>query len=455
MASRSAASATRSMSSSSVSNRRAQVLNAQINDARVLATLLKPIAISAVASVSVSEAGLRVVTEQDRCVQAVAYVSAAVFSRFEFNPPSVEASYADDDDDAPQLDFDINLNTLLECINIFGGTSGPASSSSWQQQKDARGKRFGGGAGNTWQPATAAPYEATTRQNQDFKPATTVQMRWKGIGSPLILVLEEQDVVTRCELATYEPGHAWGLAYNHKDTQAQAIMASECLLDAMGGIDAASCSKVTLFFSNTYHASSRHSKRPRLGSSSTQGSMSNTASTSLAPGRPIVKISSDGDYGTAETELPNTASVLEKFSCAKETAHSYRHSHFARLGKALQASIRVSLRVSDRGLLSAQLMMPHGTGDGKHAGKGGGSGAASHAPGGHGFLEFLIAPLDEDFDPDEQGGDSDRHDGSVDGVGDDSHDSNEDGRAQKENGSRRRSLSRLSSASMSPTPPPH
>ncbi|CAO1638122.1 unnamed protein product [Parajaminaea phylloscopi] len=400
-----------------------QVLKAQLSDVRSLASLLRPVAIATVASVTISTAGLRVVTEQERCVQAVAYVSSAIFSRFDFRPPSPSASrqhaeYTDDldslDPDQASLEFDINLATLLECINIFGGATASASSaSSWQQQPNSSGKAWRSGFEPTGDGSDFT--QMASKPGPDAGRATTMQIRWKGIGYPLILLLEEQDVVTRCELATFEPGLGVELAYNHDDTQAQAIMTSECLLDALQGIDNAFCSKVTLLFSNTYVAS-RNGQRPHR----TQTPAS--AASSLPLGRPTFKIISDGAHGTAEVELPNDSAVLERFSCARDTSHAYRYAHFARLNRALQASIRVSLRVSDTGLLSVQLMMPRGTGVAQQStsSKTKQTAPASTSAPGHGFLEFLIAPLDLDGnDVDEaRGSRTPRADGHADATED-------------------------------------
>lgn len=100
-------------------------------------------------------------------------------------------------------------------------------------------------------------------------------------------------------------------------------------------------------------------------------------------------------------------------------AHSYRHAHFSRLRAALQSSLRTSIRIAQSGLLSVQVMMHKGTGGESAAGGASGPAAATGAKGGaatgtktgagtdtkppapgqgHGFLEFLIAPLDEELD---------------------------------------------------------
>lgn len=418
---------------------RRDVLRAQVYDVKTLAALLRPISFSAVANVTVSEAGLKVTTEIDRSVQAVAYVSSSIFEQFDFElltDASRTANYSQDDEldvEPPSLDFDISLHTLLECLNVFGGA--PTSTlSSWQQNKAGFsssnfGRRDPIATGSRWardQDPTQPDVERRTGYGlpkSNEQAATTMRLRWRGLGNPLILLLEESQVVTRCELATYEPAQTMELGFNHSDTRAQAILASSYLLDALQSIDGG-CDKVTLLFSNTFvlprnnrnaaPSSTQNATSSTVllngnnnGSDSFAGPDASMSSTQTLAGQPMLQILASTLTGSStETLLPwqpqsSATSVLEKFSCTRgETVHSYRYSHFSKMIKALQGSVRASLRIGLRGLLSVQLMMPKGTG-----GDQSGANAGSKGPGtsggrgqGHGFLEFLIAPLDEDLE---------------------------------------------------------
>lgn len=401
------------------------VLKAEIADVRALASLLRPISFAVVANCSISEAGLQFTTEADRSVQAVAYVSWSIFDVFEIHVPtsslherggdvdgengSPDGYTSQLDPDTPSLGFDISLSVLLECINVFGGAPS-SSNNSFTGRREGLATTGGGGGGGV---------HPEDRFARDEAKATKLNMLWRGVGSPLILVLEEQQnssVTSRCEIATYEPAFALGLEFSHQDMQAQAILPSAYLLDAFQSIDQASCSTVSLLFSNNYSKSRSKASETRTYSSTTISQQSE-AQESLAGGtgtRAMFRIQADGDFGTSETEFPDEASVLELFSCACETRFSYRFSHFARLLKALQCSLRASMRVSDLGLLSVQLMMPKGTGN-ADVGTVGGHGnskkrarndataiptGTTAAAEGHGFLEFLIAPLDEELDGD-------------------------------------------------------
>ncbi|OBZ75672.1 Cell cycle checkpoint protein RAD1 [Grifola frondosa] len=67
--------------------------------------------------------------------------------------------------------------------------------------------------------------------------------------------------------------------------------------------------------------------------------------------------------------------------CAQSVSFSYRFSHISRTLRALQSSIKTSLRIDDEGLLSLQFMMPLRAEGWR----------ASEA-----FIEFRCLPLDED-----------------------------------------------------------
>lgn len=403
---------TREERNASANASRPDVLRAQVDDVRVLGALLRPIAFAAVANFSVSDAGIQVTTEADRSVQAVAYVSSSIFTSYEFDVANANTEAAEDGEaDAgtagggssgrtlestlPALDFDINLHTMLECLNIFGGA--PPGNTLLGKGAFSKG---GGGSASAFAGAARG---TTAEEQQQPQRATAMRMSWRGHGHPLVLQLVEQDVTTQCEIATFEPAEGMRLDYHQEDTQAQAILPSEYLFDALQSVDQSSCSRITLLFSNHY---ARETTQLHM----TQRWQSPTSS---IPTRAMLKLTSDGDFGTAETEFSSDTtsakapSVLEKFTCAKTTINSYRWSHFSRMLKAVQYSVRASIRVSDVGLMSIQLMMPRGTG--------------SVAPNTsktdqHGFLEFLVVPLeadDADGDDDEDMGSKIRQRGNT------------------------------------------
>ncbi|KAK0551890.1 checkpoint clamp complex protein Rad1 [Tilletia horrida] len=190
------------------------MLRARINDVRVLASLIRPIAMAAHATVLVEEGGLIFLTEYDRCVQARAYVVKQLFASYETNLDRAlnpDADFTLDTLEGPgPVEFEINLKTFLESIDIFGGAptikaNGPGSSSSGPggfgnfgqgrtmyrpydpaaTKVEGQGKwkrRFGTGFG------TAEGDRDDEDSDRHVSRPTSMVMSYEGKGSPLILV---------------------------------------------------------------------------------------------------------------------------------------------------------------------------------------------------------------------------------------------------------------------------
>ncbi|KAG8976530.1 ssDNA endodeoxyribonuclease, partial [Tulasnella sp. 427] len=82
-------------------------------------------------------------------------------------------------------------------------------------------------------------------------------------------------------------------------------------------------------------------------------------------GQPTFRLLGISAYGTTELDFPNEREVLQSFECEEFTQFTYRFSHIAKIQKALQGSIRTSLRVDDNGVLSFQFQMPGVVSNGK------------------------------------------------------------------------------------------
>ena len=61
-------------------------------------------------------------------------------------------------------------------------------------------------------------------------------------------------------------------------------------------------------------------------------------------------------------DYPNDRDVLETFECAERVQFAYRVRHITCALRALQSSLKTSLRIDDEGLLSLQFMMTGGPG---------------------------------------------------------------------------------------------
>ena len=90
--------------------------------------------------------------EDAKCVQTNAYVKSDIFQEYRLRQSKEE--------EEEDISFAVNLGTVLECLNMFGGTG-----------------LEGGGAGSP-----------------------NLKMCYAGYGHPLILMLEEQGVVSDCKI---------------------------------------------------------------------------------------------------------------------------------------------------------------------------------------------------------------------------------------------------------------
>uniref|UniRef100_A0A672YYT9 RAD1 homolog (S. pombe) n=1 Tax=Sphaeramia orbicularis TaxID=375764 RepID=A0A672YYT9_9TELE len=115
------------------------VFVATLDNARNLSNILRAIAFKDHAIFSATPNGLKVTVEDSKCMQANAFIQAEIFQEFTIREDLVG--------------FQVNLTVLLDCLNIFGGTTVTGVS-------------------------------------------TTLRMCYRGYGYPLTLFLEEGGVVT-------------------------------------------------------------------------------------------------------------------------------------------------------------------------------------------------------------------------------------------------------------------
>ncbi|CAL1271164.1 unnamed protein product [Larinioides sclopetarius] len=156
------------------------VLEASIDNTRNLALLLKAIHFRDIATICATSDGLKVTVEDTKSVQANAYIQSSLFHEYNVSDQTVI--------------FKVNLNVLLECLNIFGGKNNPGS-------------------------------------------ITTVKMCYSGYGSPLVLLLEENGVITDCKLQTMEPEDILDFEFTPSKVINKIIMQSEILKEVWSDLD--------------------------------------------------------------------------------------------------------------------------------------------------------------------------------------------------------------------------
>ncbi|GAA5947727.1 hypothetical protein JCM3765_001054 [Sporobolomyces pararoseus] len=396
-------------------------------DVRPLASLLKSISFKSRATLKIDDIGLRIIVEEGRSIQAEAFLSKASFSSYHFElsldspsaffeetppppPPndardlesSQESQEEEEEESTPEPTNDseedgrrrrkrrrknnnrergpphceivISLSSMLECLNIFGNAGVNNNSNpfrrddhQYEDKDDDRGgdnnrraRRVGGGGG-------------TSEDKQ-----TSLKLSYKGIGEPLIMLLEESGIVTRCELTTYEPEGLLDLNFTAHERVQRLIIKSEWLRDALLELPPTS-EKLTISFSPAPEPPDEEEEEERQEEEEEEPV-------------PLFRLEATGANGSTEMDYSENPDILEVFECDTPIRNSYKFSHIQLTKHALANSIKTSIRTDDYGLISFQFMIPlpslKGIRNAAIVGGGGGQGATA-------FVEFKCVALDE------------------------------------------------------------
>ncbi|CAL1567574.1 unnamed protein product [Knipowitschia caucasica] len=168
------------LSTQSQTNEEFYVLVATLDNARNLSNILKAIAFKDHAIFSATPNGLKVTVEDSKCLQANAFIQAEIFQEFTIKEDLVG--------------FQVNLTVLLDCLNIFGGSTVPGV-------------------------------------------LTALRMCYVGYGYPLTLFLEEGGVVTVCKINTQEPEEPIDFDFCSSNVTNKVILQSESLKEAFSELD--------------------------------------------------------------------------------------------------------------------------------------------------------------------------------------------------------------------------
>ncbi|XP_003391123.2 PREDICTED: cell cycle checkpoint protein RAD1-like [Amphimedon queenslandica] len=239
------------------------VLNAFMINARTLSNVLKAIQFRDTATCFISSTGLRVTVEQAKCVQANCFVKSDLFQAYNYNEDST-------------LIFNIDLNVLIECLCIFGNEAN-----------------------------------------------TSLRLYYDGYGTPLQLVLEENEVVTECSIQTSEADETLDFDFVSANVCNKVIIKSECMRETFNELDLSS------EFIEIY----------------------------MSEGEPNFRLSTHGYTGTTQFDYPKKSDMVEVFECKTTQKNKYKLALLKPSAKALSPSSKIALRMDTRGFLSLQFMI--------------------------------------------------------------------------------------------------
>ncbi|KAF7353721.1 Cell cycle checkpoint protein RAD1 [Mycena venus] len=336
------------------------VLKASVHDVRYFAALLRGVNFVNRATVTITKSGFVVVVEEARTLLGTAYIFADVFDEYTYNAESPAAPQDSQNSEPEEEDnsaFEIPLNTLIECLNIFGtaGASGSGAAAGGTTGKYKKWKRAGEdsdhdgdddhGRGRRTSNGTSGGKGIEHYFGNGSEKGTGMRMTYAGSGFPLTLLIAEdaEGPTTTCEITTYEAEPHLQLPFESDRMVLKIILkarqdGSSWLRDALSELDP-SCDKLT-FIGNPPPAVAS-GKQPRAANAT-----------------PMLRIQAAGTFGSTEMDYPNDRDVLETFECTRPVSFSYRFGHISRTLRALQSSTKTSLRIDDEGLLSLQFLMP-------------------------------------------------------------------------------------------------
>ncbi|KAG5642405.1 hypothetical protein DXG03_002837 [Asterophora parasitica] len=345
------------------------VLKASVHDVRYFSALLRGVNFVNRATVTVTERGLTITVEEARTLLGTAFIFSDIFDEYAYHSesPSIEASQSSEDADlVDNVAFEIPLNTLIECLNIFG-TAGPAPpNASSNTNKFKKWKKPGDSDNEDDDRGVRGGSRIDSYFTGGSEKGTGMRMTYAGSGNPLTLLLAEDATgpTTSCEITTYDPEPHLELDFDNSKMVLKIILKSSWLRDALSELDP-SFDKLT-FIGNPAPADTAPSK-PKHSSRDVS--------------KPMLRIQAAGTFGSTEMDYPNDRDVLETFECTRPVRFGYRLQHISRTLRALQSSTKTSLRIDEDGLLSLQFLMP----------------SPKPKSGSDAFIEFRCLALDDDF----------------------------------------------------------
>ncbi|KAF9505833.1 hypothetical protein BS47DRAFT_1306090, partial [Hydnum rufescens UP504] len=324
------------------------IFTASLGDVRSFASILRGIMLSNRVTMTISEAGLALTVQEMRTSLAKAYILRGLFDEYKYNHLADETEGID----VPSSTFEIGLDTLLECLNIFGSGGGSA----FLAHSEKGGKRGWHNKSDDNEDNEDRPNRTGALKpswNKGVEKVTMMKMTYQDTGYPLVLILAEDSSgpTTTVEITTLESAENLDLPFEDNDAVMRIIMkvrTSFWLRDALTEVDS-TCDKLTFICTPlSEQRQSRHGRKRMV--------LENALLVSDA--RPAFRIQCTGSYGTTYMDYPSDSDVLETFDCEQAIQFSYSFKPLSRVVRSLSTSIKSSLRIDSTGLLSIQFQLP-------------------------------------------------------------------------------------------------
>ncbi|TPX33724.1 hypothetical protein SmJEL517_g03409 [Synchytrium microbalum] len=279
------------------------ILLAKVENVRSVVTLLKAISFKNKTICEINDQGLKFTTEEAHCAQAHAYLKSRLFDEYHYTP----------DQDETRTIFALDLEDMIECLTIFGGSSLVPFATN--KDGSTTGVGAGSGGGN-------ALYGNRVKENN----VTSLRMSFKRSREELTLMLEDGGVLTVCRLPTSdaESNLEMDQEFRNQPLVSKVIVASEWL-------------------KNSFHETDRTAEYVSL---------------LISPDAPYFRISAMSAPGETQMDYPKTSDVIEAFQSDATQLFKYKYQMLEPSFKALASSTKTALKINQIGLLHMQFLIP-------------------------------------------------------------------------------------------------
>lgn len=269
------------------------LLLAKSTNSSIISNLLSTISYKKdqLVTVTLKQLGIKFTVEEARTVQGSVFLQKELWQDYVYNSEVDQR-------------FTINLTVLLECLNIYG---------------------------------PVVPQQGNPPM---------LQMAYRGYGTPLLVMLESNEVLTDCALRTLEAEPLMLFNLRSADILCKLIVKTESLKEAFNELDWSN-------LSCTWLVSNEH---------------------------PYFRLSTDGTGSSCEVDYPRESEVFETFECTKHCEFKYKMKHMQPCAKALAIAQKSQIRINAQGLLAIQHRI-------------------QNEDSSVSFVEFFLIPLDTDDTP--------------------------------------------------------
>lgn len=245
----------------------------------------------------VTEGGIKATVEKNKVLQASAYMKSSIFQEYKLSGGTEEDRV-----------FNVDLGIFLDCLRVFGD-------------------------------------------------ASHIQLSYGGYGEDIIMILENQGVITECSIRTQEGPPPTDFSFRSATLLNQASLKSKFLRDCL------------------------------LEIGDVQGSEG--VRVVMGPSAPNLSFTAEGNGVTCKVEFPNNDStdVFEHFQCQQYASNTYNMSLIRMCAKSMSKMPKTDttmIQMNAKGMLKLQ-----------HAIRG--------KNGGTNFISYLISPNEEKFEEDDVG----------------------------------------------------